>query len=112
MKKYVVAGLGEIGSPISKLLSKNHIVIDYDKNPKLMNMNKFKKFESIKTSFLHIAIPVNKNFDSNVLKLSKKFLPECIVIHSTISPGTTQRIQKKLSIPLIFSATRGVNKRM
>ena len=112
MKKYVVAGLGEIGSPISKLLSKNHIVIDYDKNPKLMNMNKFKKFESIKTSFLHIAIPVNKNFDSNVLKLSKKFLPECIVIHSTISPGTTQRIQKKLSIPLIFSATRGVHKRM
>ena len=72
MKKYVVAGLGEIGSPISKLLSKNHIVIDYDKNPKLMNMNKFKKFESINTSFLHIAIPVNKNFDSNVLKLNKK----------------------------------------
>ena len=80
MKKYVVAGLGEIGTPISKLLSKKHNVIGYDKNPKLMNINKFNKSESIPTSFLHIAIPVNKNFDSNILKLNKKFLPECIVI--------------------------------
>jgi UDP-N-acetyl-D-mannosaminuronate dehydrogenase len=61
---------------------------------------------------LHITIPVTDKFINNVLKLCKKFQPECIVIHSTIKPGTTKKIQGKLSIPVIYSATRGVHKRM
>ena len=39
-------------------------------------------------------------------------MPESIVIHSTIKPKTTQNLQKKISIPIIYSATRGVHKRM
>ena len=62
--------------------------------------------------FIHICIPYNKLFLPNVLKLNKRFLPESIVIHSTIKPKTTQNLQKKLSIPIIYSATRGVHKRM
>jgi len=112
MKKDVVAGLGEIGSTILKLLSQNHLTIGYDTNRKLMDQTKFKKFEPIQTSFLHIAIPNSLRFDLSILQLCKKFNPECIVIHSTVSPGTTERIQKKLKIPLIYSATRGVHKRM
>jgi len=112
MKKDVVAGLGEIGSPILKLLSKKQITLGYDLDKRLMNETKFKKFQDTQTSFLHITIPVTSKFDSNLLQLYKKFKPECIVIHSTISPGTTERIQKKLDIPLIYSATRGVHKRM
>ena len=94
MKKDVVAGLGEIGLPILKLVSKKETAVGYDLNEKLMNKNKFKKFQTMPTSFLHIAIPVTAKFDSNILQLYKKFKPECIVIHSTISPGTTERIQK------------------
>ena len=45
---------------------------------------------------LHIAIPVTTKFDSNLIQLYKKFQPECIVIHSTIPPGTTEKLQKKL----------------
>ena len=41
MKKDVVAGLGEIGSPIYKLLSKNQDVVGYDKDPALMNQTNF-----------------------------------------------------------------------
>ena len=77
-----------------------------------MDQRKFEKYKNLQTSFLHIAIPVNKTFNSNVIQLYKKFLPKCIVIHSTVSPGTTQTIQKKLKVPVIFSATRGVHKRM
>ena len=55
---------------------------------------------------------MTKNFDSNVIKLYKKFNPECIVIHSTISPGTTLRLQSNIPIPIIYSATRGIHKRM
>ena len=112
MKKDIVAGLGEIGLPILKLISKKENAVGYDLDKKLMNEKKFNKFQNIQTRFLHISIPVKKNFISNVLTLYKKFNPECIVIHSTISPGTTERIQKKLNIPVIFSATRGVHKRM
>jgi len=112
MKKDIVVGLGEIGMPLLKLISKKENAIGYDLDKKLMNQTKFKKFQDIQTRFLHIAIPVTKSFNSNVIKLYEQFMPECIVIHSTISPGTTEQLQKKLKIPLIFSATRGVHKRM
>ena len=112
MKKDVVAGLGEIGLPILKILSKKEKVVGYDLNQKLMNKSKFHKFNELPTSFLHVAIPVTTKFDSNLIQLYKKFKPECIVIHSTIPPGTTEKLQKKLDSPIIYSATRGVHKRM
>ena len=77
-----------------------------------MDQIKFEKYKNLKTSFLHIAIPGTDNLIDNVLKLYKKFQPECIVIHSTIRPGTTAKLQEKLPIPIIYSATRGIHKRM
>ena len=112
MKKDVVAGIGEIGTPILQLLSKGEVVVGYDVDSKLMNEKKFERYENLKTSFLHITIPVTGKFISNVLNLYKKFQPECIVIHSTMKPGTTEKLQRKLPIPVIYSATRGVHKRM
>jgi len=112
MKKDVVVGLGEIGKPILKLLSMNNISVGFDLNHNLMDETKFEKYKNLQTSFLHITIPVTDKFINSVLKLFKKFQPECIVIHSTIGPGTTEKLQRKLSIPVIYSATRGVHKRM
>ena len=112
MKKDVVVGIGEIGKPILKLLSKDNIVVGFDLNSDLMDERKFERYKNLKTSFLHIAIPATGKFLNNVLKLCKKFQPECIVIHSTIKPGTTEESQTKLPIPVIYSATRGVHKRM
>ena len=112
MKKDIIVGLGEIGKPILKLLSKRNIVVGFDLNHDLMDQIKFEKYKNLKTSFLHIAIPGTDNLIDNVLKLYKKFQPECIVIHSTIRPGTTEKLQKKIPIPVIYSATRGIHKRM
>ena len=112
MKKDVIAGIGEIGRPLLKLLSKQNIAVGFDLNSELMDKIKFERYKDLQTSFLHIAIPVTDKFINNVLKLEKKFNPECIVIHSTIKPGTTKKLQGKLSIPVIYSATRGVHKRM
>lgn len=112
MKKDIVAGLGEIGLPILKILSSKQTVVGFDTNEKLMNKSKFKKYQEYHTSFLHVAIPFTNNFQSNISKLSKKFHPECIVIHSTISPKTTEKLQKSFKIPIIYSATRGVHKNM
>lgn len=109
--KDVVAGLGEIGKPILQLIAKTANATGYDINPKLAG-KKSKIHESLPTRFLHICIPFNKNFEENVLSLNKKYAPRAVVIHSTISPGTTDRLQKALDIPVIYSATRGVHKRM
>ena len=111
LTKDVVAGLGEIGRPILKLISKTTNVYGYDLNPKLID-KKSKKYESLPTRLLHVCIPFNENFDSNVVALNKKYSPMGIVVHSTISPGTTKRLQQNSDIPIIYSATRGVHKRM
>ena len=111
MKKDIVCGLGEIGLPIYKIISKVFPVQGYDIDSSLIPKSR-NNFDSYKVRFLHICIPFNKNFIQNVMKLDKKFSPESIVIHSTIKPGTTTSLQKKLKIPVIFSATRGVHKRM
>ena len=112
MKKDVVVGLGEIGLPILNLVSKATNVIGYDKNPKKINHKKIRKYQNLKTCLLHICIPYTKKFVNNVTSLSEKFNPEGIILHSTISPYTTEKLQRSLNIPVIYSATRGVHKRM
>jgi len=112
MKKNVVAGLGEIGTPILKLLSKKILTVGYDTNPTKFNKTQLEKCKDNKTSLLHICIPYTKHFMNDVLSLHKKFEPEIIVIHSTIQPNATEKLQSKLNVPIIYSATRGVHKRM
>ena len=111
-KKDVVAGLGEIGKPILQLISRNTLALGYDLNKDLMNDKMFAKHENVRTRFLHVCIPFTDTFVSNVVQLYNKFKPQAIVIHSTIRPGTTGKIQKKLDVPIIYSATRGVHRRM
>ena len=111
LKKDIVAGLGEIGLPIYTIISKVFPTCGFDIDSTKIPHYK-KDLESYSTRFLHVCIPYNKNFLNNVIKLNKKFLPEAIIIHSTIKPETTEKIQKKSSIPVLYSATRGVHKRM
>ena len=111
-KKNVIAGLGEIGMPIFKLISKNMPTIGHDLKKELIDKKKYKKYKSLKTSFLHICIPFSEKFNENVQSLVKQFEPEIIVIHCTIRPKTTKKLQNIMSIPVIYSATRGVHKRM
>lgn len=112
MMKDIVAGLGQIGKPILQLISKSTIAVGYDVNPQLYNKTKFIKFEKLETRFLHVCIPYTDNFIKNVESLYEKFKPRSLIVHSTISPYTTKTLQTKLPIPVIYSATRGVHKRM
>lgn len=110
--KEVVCGLGEIGKPVYEIFSSSFPTQGFDIDPKLIPKNN-SKFDKYETKFLHICIPFNSRFIRNIQELKKKFSPQGIVIHSTISPGTTKKIQDKIKdIPIIYSATRGVHKRM
>ena len=110
--KDIVIDLGEIGKPLLKLLSRGTQIAGYDLNPKLMNKRKFNSLKKLETRFLHICIPFKKNFEKDIINFTQKFLPQVIVIHSTIEPYTTKKLQDRLEIPVIYSATRGVHKRM
>jgi UDP-N-acetyl-D-mannosaminuronate dehydrogenase len=111
--KDVVAGLGEIGNPILNVISKATNTVGYDINPKLVDDAQAKKFSHLPTRLLHICIPYDgKRFEKNILTICKKYDPQGLVIHSTIAIGTTRKLQNKLPIPVIYSATRGVHKRM
>ena len=112
VKKDVVCGLGEIGKPILQLISKGVESVGFDIDPSLVDKEKMSKLEFVPTELLHIAIPYGEKFHANVVKLISRFKPQGVVIHSTISPGTTERLQKQVKIPVIYSATRGVHKRM
>jgi len=111
MEKDLVIGLGEIGLPIFKIISKGFPTIRYDINPKLSE-GKSHELKEEKIIFLHMCIPFSNNFIKIIIHYAKKYHPQGIVIHSTISPYTTKKIQKELKIPIIYSATRGVHKRM
>ena len=110
--KDVVAGLGEIGLPILHLVSKSSLTVGYDIDHNKMDKKTFNKYQSLPTRFLHICIPFTQNFNKNAESLFTKFNPQAIVIHSTISPGTTKKLQQNIGAPIIYSATRGVHKRM
>ena len=112
IQKDVVAGLGEIGLPILKLISKGTTAMGFDINPKLVNKKRLAKYQNTKTSFLHLCIPFTRKFVHNAISLCNRFEPEAVVIHSTVSPYTTRELQNQLPIPVIYSATRGVHKRM
>ncbi len=105
-------GLGEIGGPICKVLQKSGTTIGYDVDSRKMNSKQYNQYKDNPISFLHICIPFTKKFVSTVVKIAKQKKPKALVIHSTIEPYTTERIQKKLTIPIFYSATRGVHSRM
>tara|TARA_B100000029_G_scaffold500312_1_gene571868 strand:+ start:183 stop:938 length:756 start_codon:yes stop_codon:yes gene_type:complete len=111
LKKDIVAGLGEIGQPIFSLINQAYPVTGFDQNENLIPEPE-NDIAELPVRFLHLCIPFNEKFSQNVDELIKKFNPEGVIIHSTVSPKTTFQLQEKNSIPIIYSATRGVHKRM
>tara|TARA_Y100000996_G_scaffold386498_1_gene344580 strand:- start:462 stop:737 length:276 start_codon:yes stop_codon:yes gene_type:complete len=88
LKKDIVAGLGEIGHPIFTLINQAYPVIGFDQNENLIPEYENTIVE-LPVRFLHICIPFNEKFFQNADELIKKFNPEGVIIHSTISPKTT-----------------------
>lgn len=110
-KRNHVLGLGEIGMPIFQILSKNLFTTGYDVNPKMMK-KAYNKYPDADIVLLHVCIPFSKKFLNIVKAAVNELNPQGVVIHSTIEPHTTEKLQHILNIPVIYSATRGVHKRM
>ena len=109
----VILGMGEVGTTIFELLvQRNFKCIGIDKDvSKCKNYTQNEIIEN--PEYLHICIPGELlNFDAIISKWinSLKNL-NAVIIHSTVKPGTTEVIQKRFDIPILFSPVRGVHTR-
>ena len=109
----IILGMGEVGQTIFELLVKRDfkcIGIDNDSS----KCKNYFQNEIIKSpEYLHICIPGSLiNFDEIISEWieSLKNL-NAVIIHSTVKPGTTETIQKRFDIPILFSPVRGVHTR-
>lgn len=106
----IILGMGEVGSTQFELLTERGfdcMGIDSDKS-KSKNTD-----AQASPEFLHVCLPGElDDFVSVSLEYIKKYPAlKAAIIHSTISPGTTKKIQGESSIPVLYSPVRGVHKR-
>lgn len=96
-----ILGLGEVGSAIKKLVEKKHSVFTKDREDK--------DFGCAQLNVLHICIPYDDNFVKTIVEIIRKYRPTLTLIESTVAPGTTDFISKKVKTLLCHSPIRGVH---
>ena len=109
----IILGMGEVGNTLFDLLTERKIEcvgIDSE-NSRCKNYQKNNKIKN--PEYLHVCIPGNVvGFEEIVKKwISNLQDLKTVVIHSTVKPGTTKKIQKQVKIPILFSPVRGVHQR-
>jgi len=109
----IVLGMGEVGETLFHLLEERNIDsigIDVDSS----KCKNYSKNDHIKNpEYLHVCLPgeLSEFTDITLNWINKIEGLEAVLIHSTIKPGTTKKIQEKSKIPILFSPIRGVHKR-
>jgi len=109
----IVLGMGEVGETLFHLLEERNIDsigIDVDSS----KCKNYSKNDHIKNpEYLHVCLPgeLSEFMDITLNWINKIEGLEAVLIHSTIKPGTTKKIQEKSKIPVLFSPIRGVHKR-
>jgi UDP-N-acetyl-D-mannosaminuronate dehydrogenase len=109
----IILGMGQVGETLFQLLKAREfdcIGIDND-NSKCKNYSENSTIEN--PEFLHVCLPGElAEFEELTLSWISKIKDlKVIVIHSTVKPGTTKKIQEKSNIPVLFSPVRGVHTR-
>ena len=109
----IILGMGEVGETLFDLLVDRKfdcIGIDLE-DSKCKNYTENKIIEN--PQYLHVCIPgeLEKFTDIVIEWINKIKNIQVVVIHSTVKPGTTKRIQERSSIPILFSPVRGVHRR-
>jgi len=109
----IVLGMGEVGETLFHLLEERNIDsigIDVDSS----KCKNYSKNDHIKNpEYLHVCLPgeLSEFTDITLNWINKIEGLEVVLVHSTVKPGTTKKIQEKSKIPILFSPVRGVHKR-
>lgn len=97
-----ILGFGEIGKAIAKFYdSKNSSQV------KIKDLNRNDGLDGIE--ILHICIPWSDNFIKIVVKEIKTVKPKLTLIHSTVAPGTTKKINNLTRLLVVHTPVRGIH---
>ncbi len=109
----IILGMGEVGETLFDLLVKrNFDCVGIDSvNAKSKNYSENKNIEN--PEYLHVCLPGELTEFTNIVSnwINKIKDLKAVVIHSTVKPGTTKKIQEKSTTPVLFSPVRGVHRR-
>jgi len=103
--KIVVVGLGEVGQPLYKLISKYHSVLGVDITlPSNLPSS---------VDVLHICYPFQiRDFIGECARYMDLFKPKLTVINSTVAVGTTRKVAERAGAAVTYSPVRGKHTRM
>jgi len=100
----VVIGLGEVGGPLSRVLSREYSVRgrDIDEVP-----------IDGPISTLHMCFPYQAGaFVESAVGYIEQYSPQLVIVNSTVLPGTSRRVHERSGVPVAFSPVRGKHVRM
>ncbi|OGZ22926.1 MAG: hypothetical protein A3A08_02655, partial [Candidatus Nealsonbacteria bacterium RIFCSPLOWO2_01_FULL_41_9] len=99
--KIGILGYGEVGQAIAKLYGSTG-----SPQAKIKDLKRDDGLEGVE--ILHICIPWGNNFIKTVKEEIKRIRPKLTIIHSTVVPGTTQ----KIGGAVVHSPVRGVHPKL
>lgn len=100
----IVIGIGEVGSPLFRILSRTYRCTGIDISPVEMNAP---------CSVLHVCYPYQiADFIGTTLSYVGKYEPELTIINSTVAPGTTRTLQRLSRRQVVYSPVRGKHAKM
>jgi len=92
-----IIGYGEVGRAIAELC----------KDPKIRDLDRDDGLEGVE--YLHVCIPYSDAFVDTVGAAISEIRPNLAIIHSTVAPGTTAKIQEATDVPVVHSPVRGIH---
>jgi len=96
--KTLIVGDGEVGKSLDKLLSRV-----YD-----CYLKGLKDIDCPNVGVMHICFPYDDNFINECKTLRRIYHPDHIVIHSTVKPGTSDKLAKEIEdCNVVYSPIRG-----
>lgn len=101
----VVAGMGEVGRPLLRILSKRFECAGVDIKP--LNIGQ-------PCSIMHVCYPFQiSDFVGTTVSYVNKYRPTLTIINSTVAPGTTRKVQEAVGDQAVaYSPVRGKHARM
>ncbi len=91
----VIAGMGEVGRALHKVLHPHYPIIPLDENDLELYIKTRIKNE---IDVLHIAFPYSKDFIKEVKKYQKELKPKHTIIHSTVPVGVSRQCNATFSM--------------
>jgi UDP-N-acetyl-D-mannosaminuronate dehydrogenase len=116
-ERVLVVGLGEVGRPLFELLreSGKFEVYGFDLDAeKMRSIGQSEDALPPAVDVMHVCIPCvdKEDFVNSVVGYVGRFKPKLVIVNSTVAPGTTFEIYKRLrdSCLVAHSPVRGVHK--